>query len=53
MGNAMVWLWRLVTTAILAIGVWGIYWQALQLEILNAQVVELVDYISFIVEPTE
>ncbi len=53
MGNVMVWLWRLVTTAIVAFGVWGIWWQTVQLEVLNAELLELLDYIAFELETAE
>jgi hypothetical protein len=44
MGNALLWIWRLLLLAILAYGVWGIWWQNVQLESINANLLQLLDY---------
>jgi hypothetical protein len=46
MSNALHWVWRLLLTAIVAYGVWGIWWQTVQLENLNANIVELLQLLD-------
>jgi hypothetical protein len=46
MSTAIHWIWRLLITALLAYGVWGIWWQTVQLENLNANIVELLQSID-------
>jgi hypothetical protein len=44
------WVWRLLTTGLIGFGVWGLWWQAVQLEILNGELINLIDYLSVIAE---
>jgi hypothetical protein len=45
--NASLWVWRVLLIAILAYGVWGIWWQNVQLESINANLLQLLDYVEF------
>jgi hypothetical protein len=44
------WLWRLVNTALLAVGVWVLWRQAAELAALNRELSNLIDYLSVIAE---
>ena len=46
------WIWRVVNTALIAFGVWGLWWQAVQLEVMNGELINLIDYLSVIAERT-
>jgi hypothetical protein len=47
---AALWLWRLANTALLAAGVWILWRQTVQLETLNQQLLDLLDYLNVIAE---
>jgi hypothetical protein len=49
-GGALLWLWRLANTALLAVAVWVLWQQTLELGALNAQLSNLLDYLSIIAE---
>jgi len=53
MENVILWLWRLMITVIIAFGVWGIWWQTVQLEALNGELIELIDDIRLESDSTE
>ena len=53
MSSAMVWIWRVIMTVIVAFGVWGVWWQAAQLELLNAELIRFVDSIDTTADVTE
>jgi hypothetical protein len=44
MSTALTWIWRLLLLAIVAYGVWGIWWQNVLLESINANLIQLLDY---------
>ena len=44
------WLWRLANTGLLAAGVWVLWRQLGQLETLNGEIINLIDYLSVIAE---
>ncbi len=44
------WLWRLANTSLLAAGVWVLWRQLSQLETLNGELINLIDYLSVIAE---
>ncbi len=50
LGGILLWLWRLANTALLATAVWVLWQQTLQLSSLNAQLSNLLDYLSIIAE---
>lgn len=50
MAAIALWIWRLLTTALLAFGVWVLWQQAIQLQILNGELISLVDYLGVIAE---
>lgn len=47
---AALWLWRLTNTGLLAAGVWVLWRQFNQLENLNGELINLIDYLSVIAE---
>jgi hypothetical protein len=47
MGASLLWIWRVLLLAILAYGVWGIWWQNVQLESINVNLLQLLDYLEF------
>ena len=49
-GAAMVWLWRLANTALLALAVWVLWRQTQEIGALNAQLSSLLDYLAVIAE---
>jgi hypothetical protein len=49
-GSAMLWLWRLANTALLASAVWVLWQQTLEMSALNDQLSSLLDYLSVIAE---
>ena len=53
MGRVMLWGWRVLMLAIVAFGVWGIWWQNVQLEDLNDAMLDLLDTVSVDAEPDE
>ena len=50
MSAIALWVWRLLNTALLAFGVWVLWQQAIQLQTLNGELINLVDYLSVIAE---
>ena len=44
------WLWRLGNTGLLALGVWALWRQAAQIENLNGEMLNLIDYLNVIAE---
>lgn len=50
LGGVLLWLWRLANTALLAVAVWVLWQQTLELGALNAQLSNLLDYLSIIAE---
>jgi hypothetical protein len=48
--QAAVWLWRLANTALLGLAVWVLWRQSLELETLNRQLLDLLDYLNVIAE---
>ena len=40
-------------TAMVAFGVWGIWWQTVQLEVLNAELIQLVESIELRTDVTD
>ena len=50
MATTALWTWRLSTAALLAAGVFVLWQQVLELRILNAELVNLVNYLSVIAE---
>ncbi len=48
--GAALWLWRLANTALLAAGVWVLWQQSQQLETLNSELLDLLDYLNVIAE---
>jgi len=46
MGNLMHWAWRGMVLAILAWGVWGIWWQATLTEAMNDNLANFIDLIA-------
>ena len=50
LGATALWLWRLANTALLAAGVWLLWRHAVQLEVLNANLGSLLDYLNVIAE---
>lgn len=51
MSSMVLWIWRLFLTVIVAYGVWGIWWQTVQLESLNANIVELLQALDLETNP--
>lgn len=49
-GAAALWAWRLINTALLALGVWALWRQTGQLENLNGELLNLIDYLNVIAE---
>jgi hypothetical protein len=47
MSASLLWAWRVLLIAVLAYGVWGIWWQNVQLESINANLLQLLDYVEF------
>jgi hypothetical protein len=50
LGGVLLWLWRLANTALLAAAVWVLWQQTRELSSLNAQLSNLLDYLSIIAE---
>ncbi len=44
------WIWRLANTALLALGVWVLWRQTVQIENLNGEMLNLIDYLNVIAE---
>ena len=44
------WLWRLANTGLLAAGLWLLWRQTTQLEVLNERLLDLLDYLNVIAE---
>lgn len=51
--RVMLWIWRALMLGIVAFGVWGIWWQNVQLENLNDAMLDLLDTVSQDGEPPE
>jgi Na+-translocating ferredoxin:NAD+ oxidoreductase RnfD subunit len=49
-GGVLIWLWRLANTALLAAAIWVLWQQTLEFRALNAQLSNLLDYLSIIAE---
>ncbi len=49
-GGVLLWLWRLTNTALLVAAVWVLWQQTLELNSLNTQLSNLLDYLSIIAE---
>ena len=50
LATTALWLWRLANTGLLAAGVWVLWHQLAQLETLNGELINLIDYLSVIAE---
>lgn len=46
-GRVTLWLWRFALLAVVAYGVWGIWWQNVQLEALNNAMLDLIDIVGY------
>ncbi|HEX6998540.1 MAG TPA: hypothetical protein VF322_10375 [Gammaproteobacteria bacterium] len=49
-GAVALWAWRLANTALLALGVWALWRQTGQLENLNGELLNLIDYLNVIAD---
>ena len=50
LATTALWIWRLANTGLLAAGVWVLWRGFNQLETLNGEMINLVDYLSVIAE---
>jgi hypothetical protein len=46
MAAALLWTWRILLLAVVAYGVWGVWWQNVQLENIDANLIQMLDYLE-------